>query len=150
MGTVPSISSQHNVVPADLPHPHLLCVCQSCRSPWSGGSSAKCRTKPGCSTRWRSSYFDMMEVPDSVCAVLYDEEKCKVQSDHLVLGVGDQGVLPLLSRGLRRNDVESLVVRARCKLELWDSHHGLERGEQADLVLDRQQEFRNLFIDSLA
>merc|ERR1712058_47252 len=67
---------------------------------------------------------DMVEVPDSVCA--------------------------LLSRGLRRNDVESLVVRARCKLELWDSHHGLERGEQADLVLDRQQEFRNLFVDSLA
>merc|ERR1712126_349652 len=90
---------------------------------------------------------DMVEVPDSVCAVLYDEEKCKAQSDHLVLGGGGQGVLPLLYRGLRRNDVESLVVRARCKLELWGSHHGLERGEQADLVLDRQQEFRNLFID---
>merc|ERR1719308_114546 len=56
----------------------------------------------------------------------------------------------LYSRGLRRNDVESLVVRARCKLELWDSHHGLERGERADLVLDRQQEFRNLMVDNLA
>ena len=33
---------------------------------------------------------------------------------------------------------------------MWDSHHGLERGEQADLVLDRQQEFRNLLVDNLA
>ena len=102
-----------------------------------------------------------------MCGVLYDEEKCKADADYLVLGDGDQGVLPLLSRGLRRNDVEvtimtgmiiltisfllqSLVVRARCKLELWDSHHGLERGEQPDLVLDRQQEFRNLMVDNLA
>ena len=46
--------------------------------------------------------------------------------------------------------LQSLVVRARCKLELWDSHHGLERGEQPDLVLDRQQEFRNLMVDNLA
>merc|ERR1712002_523361 len=60
---------------------------------------------------------DMVEVPETVCGVLYDEEKCKADADYLVLGDGDQGVLPLLSRGLRRNDVESLVVRARCKLE---------------------------------
>merc|ERR1712098_547263 len=46
-----------------------------------------------------SQTCDMVEVLDSVCAVLYDEEKCKAQSDHLVLGDGDQGVLPLLSRG---------------------------------------------------
>ena len=33
---------------------------------------------------------------------------------------GDEGVLPLLSTGLRRNDVESLIVAYRCKLELWE------------------------------
>merc|ERR1712179_557433 len=49
---------------------------------------------------------DMVEVLETVCGVLYDEEKCKADADYLVLGDGDQGVLPLLSRGLRRNDVE--------------------------------------------
>ena len=41
-----------------------------------------------------------------MCAVLHDEENCKANADHLELYAGDQGVLPLLSRGLRRNDVE--------------------------------------------
>merc|ERR1711936_369066 len=99
-------------------------------------------THLSCSLYWPLSCY--------TCAVLYDEENCKTRSDHLVLGPGDQGVLPLLSRGLRRNDVESVVVRAHCKLELWDSHHGLERGDRPDLVLDRTTEFRNLYIDSLA
>ena len=45
---------------------------------------------------------------------------------------------------------QSLVVRAHCKLELWDSHHGLERQERPDLVIDRMEEFRNLYVDSLA
>ena len=44
---------------------------------------------------------------------------------------------------------QSLVVHAHCKLELWDSHHGLERLERPDLVIDREQEFRNLYVDSL-
>ena len=41
-----------------------------------------------------------------MCAILYDEENCKGDADLLELVSGDQGVLPLLSRGLRRNDVE--------------------------------------------
>eukprot|EP00091_Calanus_sinicus_P001702 TRINITY_DN11720_c0_g1_i2.p1 TRINITY_DN11720_c0_g1~~TRINITY_DN11720_c0_g1_i2.p1 ORF type:complete len:161 (-),score=64.36 TRINITY_DN11720_c0_g1_i2:73-555(-) len=93
---------------------------------------------------------DTKQVPDSVCAILYDEEHCKDDADLLELVAGDQGVLPLISRGLRRNDVESLIVHAQCKLELWDSHHGLERQDRPDLVIDREQEFRNLYVDSLA
>merc|ERR1719285_770258 len=60
----------------------------------------------------------------SLCAVLYDEEKCSRSG-------------AILTRGLRRNDVESLIVRNRCKLELWDNHDGLEKGEAPDLVIDR-------------
>jgi len=98
-------------------------------------------TEPKCDTK---------EVPSNVCAVLFDEENCKGNADNLELISGDEGVLPFLSRGLRRNDVESLVVRAQCKLELWDSHNGLEKKEKPDLVIDRTKEFRNLFVDSLA
>eukprot|EP00092_Neocalanus_flemingeri_P021265 GFUD01023044.1.p1 GENE.GFUD01023044.1~~GFUD01023044.1.p1 ORF type:complete len:160 (+),score=47.34 GFUD01023044.1:122-601(+) len=100
--------------------------------------------------RFAEPKCDTKEVPDTVCAVLYDEENCKRRSDYLELVSGDEGVLPLLSRGLRRNDVESLVVHAHCKLELWDSRHGLERQERPDLVIDRTGEFRNLYVDSLA
>lgn len=46
-------------------------------------------------------------------------------------------MLPMLTRGLRRNDAESLIVRDRCKLEVWDDHDGLERGERPSLVIDR-------------
>merc|ERR1719430_662246 len=73
----------------------------------------------------------------SLCAVLYDEEKCSRSGAFLSLTNGTQGVLPILTRGLRRNDVESLIVRNRCKLELWDNHDGLEKGEAPDLVIDR-------------
>ena len=41
-----------------------------------------------------------------MCAVLFDEEKCSMSSPFLVLRNGDAGVLPLLTTGLRRNDVE--------------------------------------------
>ena len=41
-----------------------------------------------------------------VCAVLFDEENCKLSSDNLSLKDGDEGILPLATTGLRRNDVE--------------------------------------------
>merc|ERR1711994_546121 len=36
-----------------------------------------------------------------VCAVLFDEENCKLSSDNLSLK-GDEGILPLATTGLRR------------------------------------------------
>ena len=33
--------------------------------------------------------------------------------------------------------VQSLIVRYRCKLELWDDSDGLESGARPDLVIDR-------------
>eukprot|EP00088_Acartia_fossae_P007883 TRINITY_DN13700_c0_g1_i1.p1 TRINITY_DN13700_c0_g1~~TRINITY_DN13700_c0_g1_i1.p1 ORF type:complete len:176 (-),score=51.09 TRINITY_DN13700_c0_g1_i1:155-682(-) len=96
---------------------------------------------------------DDVGIRDDLCAVLYDEEKCKRSEDYLELRSGDQGVLPLLTTGLRRNDVESLIVRYRCKLELWDDDGGLESGAQPDLVIDRTSRTnlgRNKYVDSLA
>merc|ERR1712168_937705 len=68
---------------------------------------------------------DDVGISDGLCASLYDEEKCSRSSSFLELRPGDQGVLPLITTGLRRNDVESLIVRYRCKLELWDDDSGL-------------------------
>ena len=88
-----------------------------------------------------------------MCAALYDEEKCKRSEGFLELRNGDQGVLPLVTTGLRRNDVESLIVRYRCKLELWDDSDGLEDGASPDLVIDRTSRTnlgRNKYVDSLA
>ena len=48
----------------------------------------------------------ILQIRDDLCAVLYDEEKCKTSEDFLELRNGDQGVLPFLTTGLRRNDVE--------------------------------------------
>ena len=53
------------------------------------------------------------QISDGLCAALYDEEKCSRSADFLELRPGDQGVLPLLTTGLRRNDVESLIVSYR-------------------------------------
>ena len=83
---------------------------------------------------------------------MYDEEKCKRSEGFLELRNGDQGVLPLVTTGLRRNDVESLIVRYRCKLELWDDDEGLEEGSEPDLVIDRTSRTnlgRNKYVDSL-
>ena len=52
------------------------------------------------------------QIRDDLCAVLYDEEKCKMSEDFLELHTGDQGVLPLLTTGLRRNDVEVKAIWA--------------------------------------
>ena len=48
---------------------------------------------------------------------------------------------------------QSLIVRYRCKLELWDDDGGLEAGAQPDLVIDRTSRTnlgRNKYVDSLA
>merc|ERR1719147_459147 len=96
---------------------------------------------------------DDVGINDNLCAALYDEEKCKRSEGFLELRNGDQGVLPLVTTGLRRNDVESLIVRYRCKLELWDDDKGLEKGATPDLVIDRTSRTnlgRNKYVDSLA
>ena len=49
--------------------------------------------------------------------------------------------------------VKSLIVRYRCKLELWDDSDGLESGARPDLVIDRSSRTnlgRNKYVDSLA
>ena len=49
--------------------------------------------------------------------------------------------------------VQSLIVRYRCKLELWDDSDGLESGASPDLVIDRSSRTnlgRNKYVDSLA
>merc|ERR1712226_815445 len=95
---------------------------------------------------------DDVGIEDGLCAVLYDEEKCKRSEDFLSLRPGDSGVLPLITTGLRRNDVESLVVAYRCKLELWDDDEGLEKGSVPDAVVDRTSRTnfgRNKYVDSL-
>merc|ERR1712055_115892 len=90
-------------------------------------------------------------IDESLCAILYDEEKCSRTDAFLSLVPGAQGKLPLLSRGLRRNDVESLIVRDRCKLELWDKADGLENGDNPDLTIDRMPWYvvGNKEVDSL-
>jgi len=96
---------------------------------------------------------DDVGIEDGLCAVLYDEQKCKRSADFLSLRPGDSGVLPLISTGLRRNDVESLIVAYRCKLELWDDDEGLEKGTAPDVVVDRSSRLnlgRNKYVDSLA
>ena len=48
--------------------------------------------------------------------------------------------------------LQSLIVRYRCKLELWDEGEGLERGAAPDLVIDRTSRTnlgRNKYVDSL-
>merc|ERR1711990_382933 len=87
----------------------------------------------------------------NLCAVMYDEEKCLRSGAFKSLLPAEQGKLPILTRGLRRNDVESLIVRDRCKLELWDHADDLDLGVPADLVIDRMPWWKvgNKFVDSL-
>lgn len=53
---------------------------------------------------------------------------------------------------LRTNDAESVVVRDRCKLELWDQRTGLTSGAAPDLVIDRTPWYviSDKYINSLA
>ena len=55
--------------------------------------------------------------------------------------------------GIFTMHVKSLIVRYRCKLELWDDSDGLESGARPDLVIDRSSRTnlgRNKYVDSLA
>merc|ERR1712080_634567 len=95
---------------------------------------------------------DDVGIDDNACAALYDEENCDRSDKFKILRNGDQGVLPMWSWSeLRRNDVESLIVR-RCKLELWDAANGLATGAVPDLVIDRTPRIvtRNKYIDDLS
>merc|ERR550539_1656016 len=58
---------------------------------------------------------DDVGISDGLCAALYDEEKCSRSADFLELRPGDQGVLPLLTTGLRRTD---LVIDQTSRLNL--------------------------------
>eukprot|EP00092_Neocalanus_flemingeri_P008335 GFUD01008987.1.p1 GENE.GFUD01008987.1~~GFUD01008987.1.p1 ORF type:complete len:171 (-),score=51.87 GFUD01008987.1:138-650(-) len=106
-------------------------------------------------TKLAEDECDDVGIEDNMCAVLYDEEKCKRSSSYLSLRNNDEGVLPrvtLFTTALRRNDVESLIVRYRCKLELWDNDKGLENGDKPDLVIDRTSRTnlgRNKYVDNL-
>ena len=73
------------------------------------------------------------------CAVLYDEENCDTSSDMLRVRPGDSGRLSKWSpftSSLQRNDLESLIVRAHCKLELWDDDDGIDNRQPPDIVID--------------
>ena len=73
------------------------------------------------------------------CAVLYDEENCDTSSDMLRVRPGDSGRLSKWSpftSSLQRNDLESLIVRAHCKLELWDDDDGIDNNQPPDIVID--------------
>ena len=93
----------------------------------------------------------LFQIDANLCAVMYDEEKCLRSGAFKSLLPGEQGKLPILTRGLRRNDAEvrgrifslenllvmsfqSLIVRDRCKLEVWDHADDLDLGVPADLV----------------
>ena len=52
---------------------------------------------------------------------------------------GDSGRLSKWSpftSSLQRNDLESLIVRAHCKLELWDDDDGIDNMQPPDIVID--------------
>merc|ERR1712080_114512 len=96
---------------------------------------------------------DDVGIDDNACAALYDEENCDRRNKFKILRNGDQGVLPYWSWShLKRNDVESLIVRRRCKLELWDAANGLATGAVPDLVIDRTswRVTSNKYIDDLS
>ena len=71
--------------------------------------------------------------------MLYDEENCDTSSDQLRVRPGDSGRLSKWSpftSSLQRNDLESLIVRAHCKLELWDDDDGIDNMQPPDIVID--------------
>jgi len=82
---------------------------------------------------------DTVGISNTDCAVLYDEENCDTGSDLLRVKDGDSGRLskwaPFSSK-LQRNDIESLIVRDHCKLELWDDDDGIDNRQPPDMVID--------------
>ena len=71
--------------------------------------------------------------------MLYDEDYCDTSSDMLRVREGEEGRLakwaPFTST-LQRNDLESLIVRDHCKLELWDDDDGIDNRQPPDIVID--------------
>ena len=56
--------------------------------------------------RRKNHQRQMFQIDANLCAVLYDEEKCLRSGAFKSLLAGEQGTLPILTRGLRRNDAE--------------------------------------------
>merc|ERR1711874_11549 len=138
--TLPDNKHRNSSVPAMLSLLLALCLLSS--------SSAIFSSDPEC---------DDVGIEPNLCAVLYDETNCLATSSKLSLRPGDQGVLPSLTLGtnlLRTNDAESLIVKFKCKLEVWDRSSVYQSGGPADLVIDRTSRIRTLgrnkYVDSMA
>lgn len=94
---------------------------------------------------------DTVGISNVDCAVLYDEENCDTGSDMLRVKPGDSGRLSKWSpftSSLQRNDLESLIVRAHCKLELWDDDDGIDNMQPPDIVIDNTLFSVARYIDS--
>ena len=53
-----------------------------------------------------SQKWTWFQIDANLCAVMYDEEACARSGAFKSLLAGEQGKLPILTRGLRRNDAE--------------------------------------------
>jgi len=99
-------------------------------------------------------------IAPNLCASLYDEENCDRDSAFLDLPPGAEGVLPglgdvgnILSGGLRRNDVESVIVKYRCKLELWTESDDYKNKKEPNYEIDQSSRlkiFNDKHINDLA
>jgi len=92
-------------------------------------------------------------ISDEYCAILFDQDNCDMSSNLLKVKDGEQGRLgtrlgTLFTKKLKRNDLESLIVRAHCRLELWDDDDGIDNGAKPDLVLDNTYFTSPKYIDS--
>ena len=110
-----------------------------------------------------------MQISDADCAILFDQDDCDMSSNLLKVKDGEQGRLgtrlgTLFTKKLKRNDLEvifsvfcvfwnlevntmlqSLIVKAHCRLELWDDDDGIDKGAKPDFVLDNTV-MKNIFI----
>ena len=88
-----------------------------------------------CSSWWSANKNNV----SGVCAVIFDENCCKVGDTNYSIKIGEKGKLcstgsslnPFSScKGPRLdNDVESFIVMPGCKLEVWDDEDGVEDAE---------------------
>jgi len=96
---------------------------------------------------------DTVGISDAYCAVLFDQDDCDMSSNLLKVKDGEQGRLgtrfgTLFTKKLKRNDLESLIVKAHCRLELWDDDDGIDKGAKPDFVLDNTFFSTSKYIDS--